>query len=70
MRIFRPLRSSGDLISLRYQPPICTPVLPIGKLTIFSGLNISRVSFMPSPSNIQAFIWRAFRPNGTAESKQ
>ena len=28
MRIFRPLMSSSVLISLRYQPPICTPVLP------------------------------------------
>src|ERR1700709_2828548 len=29
-RNFRPLRSSVDLISLRNQPPICAPVLPVG----------------------------------------
>ena len=28
MRILRPLRSATVLISLRYQPPICAPVLP------------------------------------------
>ena len=33
-RNFRPLRSATDLISLRYQPPIWAPVLPIGKLTM------------------------------------
>ncbi len=31
MRIFRPLRSSADSISLLNQPPICTPVFPLGK---------------------------------------
>jgi hypothetical protein len=33
-RNFRPLMSASDLISLRYQPPIWAPVLPIGKLTM------------------------------------
>jgi len=32
MRNFRPLKSAADLISLRYQPAICAPVLPPGKL--------------------------------------
>ena len=30
MRNFRPFMSSGLLISLRNQPPICAPVLPQG----------------------------------------
>ena len=30
--------SASDLISLRYQPPICAPVLPIGKLTMLYAL--------------------------------
>ena len=29
-----PLKSASDLISLRNQPPIWAPVLPIGKLTM------------------------------------
>ncbi len=31
MRILRPFQSSGVLISFRYQPPICEPVLPLGR---------------------------------------
>ena len=32
MRILRPLRSATSLISLRNQPPICAPVLPIRQI--------------------------------------
>src|SRR5690606_40164572 len=55
------------LISLRYQPPIWAPVLPRGKLTMPRGANSSRISLRPSPSYIQAFIWRTFRPKGRSE---
>ena len=37
MRIFRPLRSSTVLISLRNQPPICVPVLPISEAFRIEG---------------------------------
>jgi len=37
MRIFSPEKSSSVLISLRNQPVICTPVLPIGKAIMPSG---------------------------------
>jgi hypothetical protein len=41
-RNFRPLMSATDLISLRYQPPICAPVLPIGKLTmLYLGVELA-----------------------------
>ncbi len=32
MRILRPFMSATPLISLRNQPPICAPVLPLGML--------------------------------------
>src|SRR4051812_49516886 len=60
----RPLRSATDLISLRYQPPICTPTLPTGNCTMLYCLNTSRISCRPPPSNIQAYCWRVLRPNG------
>src|SRR3954463_16015303 len=62
----RPLRSATDLISLRYQPPICTPTLPTGNCTMLYCLNTSRISCRPPPSNIQAYCWRGLRPHGIA----
>src|SRR5437868_5514297 len=49
MRNLRPFRSSTVLISLRYQPPICAPVLPAGppatRLAKYSApaYNVSRL---------------------------
>ena len=69
MRNLRPLRSATDLISFRYQPPICTPTLPTGNCTMLYCLNTSRISCRPPPSNIHAYCWRVFRPNGMPASK-
>ncbi|MCY1375797.1 hypothetical protein D9M69_632380 [compost metagenome] len=54
---------------MRNQPPICALVLPPRKLTTLYSLKNSRISFMPLPCSIQAFCWRAVRPNGTVVSK-
>ena len=49
IRIFRPFKSATDLISLRYQPAICVPVLPDGKATMLYWRKTSRISASPPP---------------------
>ncbi|CFO08048.1 Uncharacterised protein [Bordetella pertussis] len=49
IRMFRPLRSAVDLISLRYQPSICTPTLPQTWLTMLYFLYSSRSCCRPPP---------------------
>ncbi len=68
-RIFRPLKSSGLFISLRYQPPICVPVLSAPMDWKLYLANSSLSSLRPLPCSFQATIWPAVRPNGTAQLK-
>ena len=70
MRIFIPFRSATDLISLRNQPPICTPVLPFGIEMMFDLAKNSAISFVPLPSRYHASVCRLFMPNGMAVSMQ
>jgi hypothetical protein len=69
MRIFRPFRSSTDLISLRNQPPICAPVLAAATPVQLKFFNSSLRRSAPPPKRSQEFIWRAFNPNGSAVPK-
>src|ERR1041384_4571328 len=69
MRILRPEKSEGSLISLLNQPPICAPVLPITRLYVLNFLPKSSSSFWPSPSRYHAFCWRVLRPNGVGGKK-
>ena len=49
IRIFMPLRSLTLLISLRNQPPICVPVLPLGIEMRFDLAKNSSISLVPVP---------------------
>ena len=70
MRILRPFKSATVLISLRNQPPICTPVLPLGNEMMFDLAKNSFISLVPLPSRYQALVCRTFMPNGIAVSMQ
>ena len=66
-RIFRPLKSSGLFISLRYQPPIWVPVfsalMPKKLYLPYS----SSISLRPLPCSFQAWFCWAVKPKGTAQ---
>ncbi len=66
-RIFRPLRSAGDLISLRYQPPIWVPVFSALREKKLYFSNTASSSLRPLPCSFQVRFWLAARPNGTAQ---
>ena len=66
MRIFRPLKSDADSISLLNQPPICTPVRPAGSAFRPNSPEISSQSSCPPPNLIQAFRSLATMPKGTS----
>ena len=66
-RIFKPFRSPGVLISLRYQPPIWVVVLPpLAVLKLYLAKNASS-SLRPLPWSFQAFICSVVGPKGTAQ---
>ena len=65
MRIVRPWRSSGVLISMLNHPPICTPVLPAGNAMSPSRAFSSFQSSCPPPNINHAFCCCALNPNGT-----
>src|SRR5210317_1755725 len=66
IRIFRPLKSSAEFISLRNQPPICTPVLPQGRHLTAKLPASSSCNFSPPPKCHQALYSVFVRPKGTA----
>ncbi len=69
MRIFRPFMSSSEVIGVRNQPPICTPVLPAEKLLTPNSAASSSQSSWPPPKCSQASISCAVKPSGTAVKK-
>ena len=64
-RIFNPLISSSELISLLNQPNIWVPVLPPGKGFKLNGRYRSSQSSSPPPLLTQALISSAVKPKGT-----
>jgi len=68
-RIFKPLKSSGLFISLRYQPPIWVPVLSALRAWKLYLANSSSSSLWPLPCSFQAWFCWAVKPNGMAQLK-
>ena len=67
MRIFRPLRSSVELISFLNQPPAWVPVLEQSSVFTPKEPASSSHSSWPPPYFTQAFSSEAVIPKGTVE---
>src|SRR5229473_874375 len=65
-RNLSPFRSSLDLISLRNQPPIWAPVLPVGIPRQLYSFRRSLSISWPPPHNSHEICCRVLSPNGTA----
>ena len=67
-RIFRPLRSSTDLISLRNQPDASGAMVPHSMDSMLYLRVSSCISCSPPPKRIQPMYSPISGPNGTAEN--
>ena len=66
-RIFMPLKSAGDSFPCGTSHPSGVPVLPPAKLMALCSRRTRSSACGHCHAIIQAFIWRALKPKGTAE---